>query len=128
MDPTGRYVLPRVLEPGHAAHAHNEEKCAHCQECVENCPVDGIDVEADPPRIQDPCIYCWYCAKICPELAIEADWDGVVSMARQNYARYRKVLDEAAARGEFRWLMDPDSLDFDDPLYKQRERKLKAAR
>jgi flavodoxin/ferredoxin len=103
----------------------NEEKCIQCQECVENCPVGGIDVEADPPRIQDPCIYCWYCAKICPEVAIEADWDGAVAMAPQNYARYREVLDEAAARGEFRWLMDPDSLDFDDPLYKQREREIK---
>jgi flavodoxin/NAD-dependent dihydropyrimidine dehydrogenase PreA subunit len=103
----------------------NEERCTHCQECAENCPVGGIDVEADPPRIQDPCIYCWYCAKICPEVAIEADWDGAVGLAPQNYARYREVLDEAAARGEFRWLMDPDSLDFEDPLYKQREREIK---
>jgi len=103
----------------------DEEKCTHCQECVENCPVGGIDVEADPPRIQDPCIYCWYCAKICPELAIEADWDGLVALAPENYARYRKALDEAAARGEFRWLIDPDSLDLDDPLYKQREREIK---
>ncbi len=106
----------------------NEEKCIQCQECSENCPVGGIDVEADPPRIQDPCIYCWNCAKICPELAIEAEWDGVVSIAPQNYARYREVLEEAAARGEFRWLMDPDSLDFEDPLYKQREREIKAGR
>lgn len=110
-------VMPRM--------SIDEEKCTHCQECVENCPVGGIDVEADPPRIQDPCIYCWYCAKICPELAIEADWDGLVSLAPENYARYRKALDEAAARGEFRWLVDPDSLDLDDPLYKQREREIK---
>ena len=101
------------------------EKCIRCQECAENCPVEGIDVEADPPRIQDPCVYCWYCAKICPELAIETDWDMLVSIAPENYARYRKALDEAAARGEFRWLIDPDSLDFHDPLYKQRERELK---
>jgi flavodoxin/ferredoxin len=110
-------VMPRM--------SINQEKCIQCQECVENCPVGGIDVEADPPRIQDRCIYCWYCAKICPELAIEADWDSVVPIAPQNYARYREVLEEAAARGEFRWLMDPDSIDFDDPLYKQREREIK---
>lgn len=113
-------VMPRM--------SINEEKCVHCQECVENCPVDGIDPEADPPRIQDPCIYCFYCAKICPELAIEADWDSVVAIAPQNYARYREVLEEAEARGEFRWLMDPDSLDFDDVLYKQRQREIKAGR
>lgn len=113
-------VMPRM--------SINQEKCIQCQDCVENCPVDGIDVEADPPRIQDPCIYCWYCAKICPELAIEADWESVVRIAPQNYLRYREVLEEAAARGEFRWLMDPDSIDFDDPLYKQRERELKGRR
>jgi flavodoxin/ferredoxin len=111
--------LKGVMPPMHI----DEERCVHCQECVEACPVDGIDPEADPPRIQDPCIYCYYCAKICPEVAITADWDQVVPIAPQNYKRYREVLEEAAARGEFRWLMDPDSLDFDDPLYKQRERK-----
>ncbi len=101
------------------------EKCTHCHACEDNCPVGGIDVEADPVRIQEPCIYCWYCAKICPALAIEADWDMLVAMAPENYARYRQALDEAAAKGEFRWLIDPDSLNFEDPLYKQRERELK---
>ena len=100
------------------------EKCILCHECEENCPVKGIDVEADPPRIQEPCTYCWYCAKICPTLAIEADWDMLVAMAPDNYAQYRKALDDAAARGEFRWLIDPDSINFDDPLYKQREREI----
>lgn len=101
------------------------QKCTHCHACEDNCPVEGIDVETDPPRIQEPCIYCWNCAKICPTLAIEADWDMLVAMGPENYARYREALDDAAARGEFRWLMDPNSIDFDDPLYKQRERDLK---
>jgi flavodoxin/ferredoxin len=112
--------LKRVMPPMHI----DEDKCIQCLECVEACPVDGIDPEADPPRIQDPCIYCFYCAKICPELAIVADWDQVVPIVPQNYKRYREVLEEAEARGEFRWLMDPDSLDFDDVLYKQREREM----
>lgn len=103
----------------------NEAKCVHCGECAENCPVGGIDVEAEPPRIQDPCIYCWNCAKICPELAIEADWGGLVAMAPDNFAAYRKALDEAAARGRFRWLVDPDSIDVNDPLYQQLERERK---
>ena len=114
-------VLSQIMPP----MSINPEKCIQCQECAENCPVDGIDPMADPPRIQDPCVYCYYCAKICPELAIEADWEKVVPIAPQNYKRYREVLEEAAARGEFRWLMDPDSLDFDDVLYKQREREIK---
>jgi flavodoxin/ferredoxin len=99
------------------------EKCTHCHACEDNCPVKGIDVETDPVRIQEPCIYCYYCAKICPTLAIEADWDMLVAMAPENYARYRQALDEAAARGEFRWLVNPDTINFEDPLYKQRERQ-----
>jgi flavodoxin/ferredoxin len=119
------FFTPQFLEEAMPRLRIDMEKCIQCQECVENCPVDGIDVDADPPRIQDPCVYCWYCAKICPELAIETDWDMLVAMAPENYARYRKALEEAEARGEFRWLVDPDSMNFDDPLYKQRERELK---
>lgn len=45
-------------------------------------------------------------------------------MAPTLYARNRKDLDEAAARGEFRWLIDPETINYNDPLYKQRERKI----
>ena len=100
------------------------EKCTHCHLCEDNCPVKGIDVESDPPRIQEPCVYCYRCANVCPTLAVEADWDMLVAMAPENYARYREALDQAAERGEFRWLIDPDSMNFEDPLYKQRQREI----
>jgi Fe-S-cluster-containing hydrogenase component 2 len=103
----------------------NTETCIQCRMCEQNCPVHGIDIDADPPRIQNPCIYCWRCVSICPTLSVEADWEPLVAMAPANYARYRKELDKAAARGEFRWLIDPDSIDLNDPLYKQWQRKLK---
>jgi flavodoxin/ferredoxin len=103
------------------------ETCIQCHECEENCPVDGIDVEVDPPRIQNPCIYCWRCVNVCPTLSIAADWEPLVLMAPANYARYRNELDRAAARGEFRWLIDPEIIDCSDPLYKQRERETRAA-
>jgi ferredoxin len=102
----------------------NVERCTLCGICEDNCPVNGIDVEADPPRIQSPCIYCWYCAKSCPDLAIETDWTPLVNMAPDQYARYRQALDNAHARGEYRWLIDPDTLDLANPLYLQREREL----
>ncbi len=110
-------IMPRMhIDP---------DRCTGCNECADSCPVNGIDVDADPPRIQDPCIFCWHCANICPSLAIQADWEVIVSMAPANYERYREALEGAAARGEFRWLMDPDSLDFNDPFYRQRERQIK---
>ncbi|MGD2151482.1 MAG: 4Fe-4S binding protein [Desulfobacterales bacterium] len=103
----------------------NNETCIQCHECEENCPVQGIDIEAEPPRIQDPCIYCWRCVTICPTLSLEADWEPLVAMAPANYARYKKELDKVTARGEFRWLIDPETILFDDPLYKQRQREIK---
>ena len=109
-------VMPRL--------SVNRDTCITCHTCEKFCPVDGIDVEADPPRIQDPCIYCWGCLNVCPSLAIEGDLSQLVAMAPDNYARYRKALDEAAARGEFRWRMDPASLNFEDPYMKQREREI----
>lgn len=103
----------------------NAETCIQCGDCMDACPVDGIEIEADPPRIQDPCIYCWNCAKICPTCSIETDWSGFDGIAASQYAKYIKALNDAEARGEFRWLVDPDSMNYDDPLHKQRERMLK---
>ncbi|MCJ7771877.1 MAG: EFR1 family ferrodoxin [Desulfobacterales bacterium] len=103
----------------------NTETCIQCGDCQEACPVDSIDIEASPPRIQDPCIYCWNCAKICPTCSIETDWSGFDSIAASQYQKYIKALNEAEARGEFRWLVDPKSMNYDDPLHKQKERQLK---
>jgi len=102
------------------------DKCTLCRECEENCPVKGIDVQAEPPRIQDPCIFCLRCVMVCPTLAIEADWTLMVAHNPDHYAKLRKWLGEAAERGEFRWLMDPDSIDFNDTLQKQRMRAMEA--
>jgi ferredoxin len=104
----------------------NTDTCIQCHECEENCPVQGIDIGAEPPRIQDPCIYCWRCVTICPTLSVEADWEPLVAIAPTNYARYKNELDKVAARGEFRWLIDPETIVFDDPLYKQRQREIKS--
>ncbi|MFZ5564196.1 MAG: EFR1 family ferrodoxin [Thermodesulfobacteriota bacterium] len=114
--------LARVMPP----LSINMETCTLCGQCGEECPVNGIDIDADPPRIQQPCIYCFHCASICPTCSIEADWSRLVGMAPANYARYRKALDEAGARGEFRWLVDPETVDCGNPLYQQREKEIKA--
>jgi flavodoxin/NAD-dependent dihydropyrimidine dehydrogenase PreA subunit len=102
----------------------DDDKCTMCGECQDVCPVQGIDIEAEPRRIQDPCIYCWYCAKLCPTCAIETDWSMLVSMAPANYERYIQALKDAEARGEFRWLVDPDTMNYDDPLFKQKLREV----
>jgi len=103
----------------------NTETCIQCGDCEDACPVDGIDIYESPPKIQTPCIYCWNCAKICPTCSIETDWSGFDSIAPSQYQKYIKALNEAEARGEFRWRVDPDSMNYDDPLHKQKERELK---
>ncbi|MCX5867680.1 MAG: EFR1 family ferrodoxin [Proteobacteria bacterium] len=103
----------------------NKELCTGCGQCEENCPVHGIDISSDPPRIQNPCIHCCFCVEVCPVMAIEGDYEMVASMNPGHYARWKVALDQAAAREEFRWLVDYDQIDFDDYMYKQwkRERK-----
>jgi flavodoxin/ferredoxin len=113
-----RQVLPKL--------SVNIDTCIQCHECEENCPVQGIDIQDNPPRIQNPCIYCWRCVTICPTLSIGANWELLIRMAPANYARYKKELDKVTARGEFRWLVEPESIILDDPLYKQREREVKS--
>jgi len=103
----------------------NRERCIGCGQCEDGCPVKGIDIESDPPRIQNPCIYCCYCVEVCPVMAIEGDFEMIASMNPGHYARLKVALDEAAARGEFRWLVDFDKIDYDDYMYKQWERKRK---
>ena len=63
----------------------NEETCAGCSVCVENCPMDCIRIE--PPKYhgdihtiaradQKKCIGCGICAKVCPIRAIEMRREG----------------------------------------------------
>ncbi len=102
----------------------NMETCSQCGDCEDGCPVDGIDIEADPRRIQDPCIYCWNCIKICPTCSIEADFSGIATLVPGFYDRYLQSLQAAEARGEYRWLMDYKTLNLEDTLYKQSRRKI----
>jgi flavodoxin/ferredoxin len=95
--------------------------CTQCLVCEDECPVDGIDVSADPPMLQTPCIYCWRCVNVCPEKAIQADWQELVKLAPKLYERYRYWLDQAAAEDRFRWLVDPESIDFTKPFYLQKK-------
>jgi flavodoxin/ferredoxin len=117
---------PENLEHMMKPFSLDMDKCTRCGECEANCPVGGIDIEAEPPRLQEPCIYCYRCTIVCPAMAIEFDWERMAARNKDSFAMYRRELEEAEAKGEFRWLVDPDSINLDDPLYKQRRRKLKA--
>ena len=104
-------------------------RCTQCRTSEEHGPVGGIDIDADPPSRQNPCIYCWHCVMLCTEIAIEAvdgDWGLLLQTMPVNDKLYRQRLDDAAARGEFKWLMDPDAIDFENTQLNQRRAKLRA--
>ena len=48
----------------------------------------------------------------------------MVKMMKDQFPRLIQALKDAESRGEFRWLIDPETINLDDPLYKQRERKI----
>ncbi|MFZ1986513.1 MAG: EFR1 family ferrodoxin [Desulfatitalea sp.] len=119
------HITPERLAKMMPKLSLDADTCIQCRLCEEECPVHGIDITSDPPRLQTPCIFCWRCVNICPTLSITADWRQLVAMAPANYARYKQELDKVTARGEFRWLIDPQMIVFDNPLFKQREREIK---
>jgi len=48
------------------------EKCDGCGECVEACPVDGIEVKDGKAVVdEDTCIDCSACEAACPNEAIQ---------------------------------------------------------
>lgn len=118
-------LTPEIIKFIIPPYTINRETCIKCRTCETTCPVNGFDIDADPPRVQDPCIGCSYCVMACPTASIEADWSLMAAHNHEHYPYMKKWLDKAVAQGEFRWRMDPDSIDYDDYMYLQHLRKLK---
>ena len=114
------YITRETLAERMPRLSWDTDTCVQCGECEAECPVQGIDLSSEPVRLQTPCIYCWRCVNVCPTQAISADWQHLVAAIPENYARYRKELDRATERGEFRWLIDPQTIDLTTPLYRKR--------
>jgi flavodoxin/ferredoxin len=114
-----RDMLPNIMPP----MTIDAETCTECGECEDACPVGGIDISADPRRIQEPCIYCWNCVKVCPTSSIEADFALISTLVPGFYERYTQALKAAEARGEYRWLVDYKTINLKDSLYEQSRRK-----
>jgi len=106
---------PQLLRP-----KLNIQKCRYpeCRLCIDNCPMNAIDLSVSPPVFAKSCRPCYFCEMICPEGAIEVDYE---SQAKEMLLRvknvYEKALDKAEAEGRFRRLVPLSNVGWDTPYY-----------
>ena len=101
---------------------YNREKCLYpkCQLCMDNCPMDGIDLTVDPPVIAKPCMHCMFCAKICPTGAMDENFFYNTPAERTIKATPEFYLEQLAideAKGRFRRLVPIDKIGWNTPYY-----------
>lgn len=101
----------------------HEEKCTYpgCRLCMDNCPMDGIDLSVEPPVIAKPCIKCTFCAKICPTGAIDInDWAETYAPKLLGLVRsfFLPAVLKAEAEGRFRRLLPVKDIGWDTPVCK----------
>lgn len=99
----------------------NMEKCTYpkCHLCVDNCPMEGIDLSVSPPRFAEPCMNCFFCEKICPTGAIEGDFEEAAKIFRWRTEHIlAPILAKAESEGRFRRLVPLEKVGWDTPYYK----------
>ncbi|BEQ15500.1 electron transfer flavoprotein subunit alpha [Desulfoferula mesophila] len=48
----------------------DKELCIGCEQCVDACPFDAVEMKREVPEVSDACTLCGSCADVCPEGAI----------------------------------------------------------
>jgi flavodoxin/Fe-S-cluster-containing hydrogenase component 2 len=121
MQPAGKN---KEDDPGWVAESfkdrliYHKEKCKYpkCRLCMDNCPVDGIDLSMNPPVIARPCLVCEFCARICPTGALNMD-EWVPAMAQVTAKIIPRslfpALDKAESEGKFRRLLPENQIRTD---------------
>jgi flavodoxin/Fe-S-cluster-containing hydrogenase component 2 len=96
-----------------------KEKCLYpkCRLCMDNCPMDGIDLSMDPPVLFKPCIDCEFCTKLCPTGAIDIndEYGEYVTEGFENDMNKNllPILDKAETAGHFRRLVPKEKVGWD---------------
>jgi ferredoxin len=104
----------------------DKDKCTYpkCRLCMDNCPMDGIDLTVDPPIVAKPCMHypCRFCMLICPTGALDPDQKDLEQLAQHLSKVLKKVgpkvLKESEAQGSFRRLLPEDKVGWDTPVFK----------
>lgn len=135
-------VLLDFYQAGHNPHAapltYNREKCLYpkCTLCMDNCPMNYIDLSADPPIFGsektkcDNWVGCTFCEMICPTGAIDGHWEEFLKSTESStrildYNLLERAAYEAEAAGRLRILVPKEEIRWDkDPMdfYKKHPR------
>jgi flavodoxin/formate hydrogenlyase subunit 6/NADH:ubiquinone oxidoreductase subunit I len=102
----------------------DQAKCIYpeCQLCMDNCPLDGIDLTVDPPVIAQPCMHCMFCSKICPTAAMDHLFFFETPAEKTSKLVPEFYLEQLAkdeAEGRFRRLVPIDKIGWTTPYYKK---------
>ena len=94
----------------------HKEKCLYpnCRLCMDNCPMEGIDLSVKPPVIAKPCLNCEFCTRVCPTGALDMDeWvETTASMVSKGFSFLMlNSLKKAEAEGLFRRLAEGKNPD-----------------
>jgi len=102
---------------------YHPEKCKYpnCWLCMENCPMETLDITVRPPVIGKNCMRCMTCVKVCPNGAMTmARPEGMGQGSRISPEVAKKVFEEfylkplakAEAEGRFRRYVPVEKLSF----------------
>jgi NAD-dependent dihydropyrimidine dehydrogenase PreA subunit len=109
----------------------NKEKCKYpkCTHCMDNCPMDAIDLSASPPVFGYACMQCFQCEQTCPQGAIETDMAefqrGHDQFVTSALAKFLEIFE---ARGHFRRLVPLDKVGWDTPFWTFKKPRFKIDR
>ncbi|MFC1534710.1 EFR1 family ferrodoxin [Thermodesulfobacteriota bacterium] len=96
------------------------QKCRYpeCSLCVDNCPMNVIDLSTSPPVVSKNCRVCYFCELICPEGAIEVDYEKMIEgFSSTVEERFIERMDKAEAEGTFRRLVPLKDVGWDTPFF-----------
>jgi len=72
----------------------NEDMCVGCGVCVDDCPVDAIELKDDQKAFinEDECIRCGRCHDICPQEAVRHDSERIPKEVEANIEKTKGLL------------------------------------
>jgi ferredoxin len=102
---------------------YHKEKCTYpkCRLCMENCPVNGIDLSFKKPVIAKPCIGCEFCTRLCPTGALDSDeFDRITEKltVKELTRFYIPYLDKPQKEGKFRPSLPREKWGTGKPIFR----------